>query len=172
MDNQAVLGSFLQSNAEVDAFPNDANFFNNKDSIFHLITGSFDPNDKKVTPAGPISTQFINTGKYLDYLIRFQNTGTDTAFLVIIKDSLSQNLDINSFRMISTSHRYILNIKENNILEWTFPNIQLPDSNVNEEASHGYIRFRIKPKSTLITGDEIFNDAAIYFDFNAPVITK
>lgn len=172
VDNQAVLGSFLQSNAEVEAFPNDANFFNNKDSIFHLITGSFDPNDKKVTPAGPISTQFINTGKYLDYLIRFQNTGTDTAFLVIIKDSLSQNLDINSFRMISTSHRYILNIKENNILEWTFPNIQLPDSNVNEEASHGYIRFRIKPKSTLITGDEIFNDAAIYFDFNAPVITN
>jgi hypothetical protein len=46
------------------------------------------------------------------------------------------------------------------------------DSVHNEPKSHGYVVFRIKPLNTLATGDTIPNKAAIYFDYNAPVITK
>ena len=51
-------------------------------------------------------------------------------------------------------------------------NIMLPDSNVNEAASHGFIRFRVKPVSTLTLGNTVPNKAAIYFDYNTPVVTN
>jgi hypothetical protein len=48
----------------------------------------------------------------------------------------------------------------------------LPDSNVNEAASHGYVRFRIEQRPDLAISTQIENEAAIYFDFNQPVITN
>jgi len=59
-----------------------------------------------------------------------------------------------------------------NVLKFSFPNILLADSNINEPASHGYIQYRINQKSTNVLGDEIKNTANIYFDFNEPVITN
>jgi len=50
--------------------------------------------------------------------------------------------------------------------------IMLPDSNVNEPASHGFIRFSIKPLASLSEGAVVENRAAIYFDFNEPVLTN
>lgn len=168
----AALGSFLKYHVSLTTTTTDFNLFDNVDSLRQMVTGSFDPNDKKVTPDGAITTAFINNGSYLDYTIRFQNTGTDTAFTVKIKDTLSTNLDVSSFRMIGASHHYSTDLKPNGIVEWTFNNILLPDSNVNEPRSHGFVRFRIKPKNTLVPGNQVRNRAAIYFDFNAPVITN
>ncbi len=48
----------------------------------------------------------------------------------------------------------------------------LPDSNVNEPASHGFVKFRIKQFPDNPVGTEIFNQAAIYFDFNPPIYTN
>jgi hypothetical protein len=74
--------------------------------------------------------------------------------------------------MIGSSHRYRLQITEGNKLAFEFRNILLPDSNINEPASHGYIAYRIKPKNTVITGDVILNSAGIFFDYNLPVQTN
>jgi hypothetical protein len=57
-------------------------------------------------------------------------------------------------------------------LTWTFNDILLPDSNVNEKLSHGYILFNIRPNSTLRLNDVIKNSASIYFDYNLPVVTN
>jgi hypothetical protein len=57
-------------------------------------------------------------------------------------------------------------------MEFKFENILLPDSNSNEPLSHGFVRYRIQPKTNLSAGDSITNFAAIYFDFNEPVITN
>jgi len=48
----------------------------------------------------------------------------------------------------------------------------LPDSNVNEAASHGFIKFNIEQKPDNPIGTHIINEAAIYFDFNEPIITN
>lgn len=48
----------------------------------------------------------------------------------------------------------------------------LPDSNLNERASHGFIRFIIKPVCTLASGDSVSNKVSIYFDYNSPVVTN
>jgi uncharacterized repeat protein (TIGR01451 family) len=145
-----------------DTFP-----LNNVDSVRLNVTGSFDPNDKTVLPEGKIPF-FTNE---LDYLIRFQNTGNDTAFKVVVVDTLPPQLDVVSLKTISASHPYVVSLKKN-IITFTFDNILLPDSNVNERASHGFIRFKLKPQNGLKVGDNINNKAAIYFDYNKPIITN
>jgi uncharacterized repeat protein (TIGR01451 family) len=168
----SLLGSILRSYAVVNPVAGDFDPDNNIDSVYHLVTASFDPNDKKVSPDGNIAPDFIANGKYLDYTVRFQNTGNDTAFLVVIKDTMSSNLDVSSFEMLSASHPYSVNMYRDGIVEWRFQNILLPDSNVNEPKSHGFIRYRIKPKNTLVPGNQVKNSASIYFDYNAPVLTN
>ena len=167
-----TLGQLLRSYTVANPVAGDFNPGNNTDSVYHVVTGSYDPNDKRVTPNGAISTDFVSTGKYLDYVIRFQNTGTDTAFTVVLKDTLNSKLEITSFEMLSASHNYSVNIKGNNIVEWRFNNILLPDSNVNEPKSHGFVRYRIKTKNNLVVSDQVKNRAGIYFDFNAVVMTN
>ena len=49
---------------------------------------------------------------------------------------------------------------------------RLPDSNINEPASHGFVNFKISQYPDLPAGTELNNEAAIYFDFNDPIITN
>ncbi len=134
--------------------------------------GAYDPNDKNAFPRGYGDAHQIEPGTEIEYLVRFQNTGTDTAFRVVIRDELSQHLDAGTLRMGVASHDYEWEIVENNTLKVIFDNIMLPDSNVNEAASHGFFKFRILPKETTELGTVVENDAGIYFDFNAPIITN
>ena len=73
--------------------------------------------------------------------------------------------------MITSSHNCKATVKDN-IVFFEFLNILLPDSNVNELKSHGLVSFRIKPQTTVAPNSIITNKAAIYFDYNAPVITN
>jgi len=136
------------------------------------VQGSYDPNDKSENLAGKISHREVSSNTYINYLIRFQNTGTDTAFTVTVRDTLDDKLDWSSLQMVAASHSYQLNIKSQNQLTWTFNNILLADSNRNEPASHGFIAYRVKPKNSLVIGDVIKNTASIYFDYNLPVETN
>ena len=60
-----------------------------------------------------------------NYTIRFQNIGTDTAFQVVIRDTLDDNLTIGTFSPGVSSHDYDWQITEEGILEFIFSNIQL-----------------------------------------------
>ncbi|MBK6994738.1 MAG: DUF11 domain-containing protein [Lewinellaceae bacterium] len=97
--------------------------------------GAFDPNDKQGFPIGVGSEHNIRPGQAIDYLIRFQNTGTDTAFTVVIRDTLSAFLDPISIRAGASSHAYTWSLSGQGVIHFTFNNIMLPDSNVNEPAS-------------------------------------
>lgn len=134
--------------------------------------GSYDPNDKKAEPKGAGLEHYIKVGDDLEYLIRFQNTGTDTAFTVKIRDTLSGHLDITSLHLGASSHPYSLIILEENILQFTFNNILLVDSTTNEPASHGFVKFKVSQQPNLPLETVIYNSAGIYFDFNDPIITN
>jgi uncharacterized repeat protein (TIGR01451 family) len=137
------------------------------------VRASFDPNEKLVTPAGISNNHYVSKNEQLEYRINFQNTGNDTAFKVVLVDTIDTKvLNISSFASVSASHPYKLTIKDGNIVQWVFDNILLPDSNENEKASHGYVKFKIKQVDDLVAGTKIDNKAAIYFDFNSPVITE
>ena len=136
------------------------------------VVGSFDPNDKRGFPLGWQAAHFIEPGQELEYMIRFQNTGTDTAFQVVLRDTITPQLDMTSLRAGASSHPYTYTVSGAGELTFEFPNILLPDSNVNEAASHGYVQFRLRQRPGLAQGEVIENRAAIYFDFNAPVLTN
>lgn len=167
----SVLGTPLAATAQINPIAIDLNPSDNTDTLEQVLVGSFDPNDKQVDKPF-ISPAAGANGTFLDYTIRFQNTGTDTAFTVVVTDKISAGLSLPDFEMLSASHPYKVSIQDGNRLEWRFDNILLPDSNRNEPASHGFIRFRIKTKPGLLLGDSVANQAAIFFDFNAPVITN
>jgi uncharacterized repeat protein (TIGR01451 family) len=138
--------------------------------------GSFDPNDKAAFPVGFGDEHFIERNTNIDYRIRFQNTGTDTAFNVVIVDTLSAWLDPATIRTGAASHAYEMGLSGNDqdgvVLKFRFPDIMLPDSNINEPASHGFIQFSVSQKADNPLGTIIENNAGIYFDFNEPVVTN
>jgi hypothetical protein len=134
---------------------------------------SYDPNDKSAQPEGyDMTNHYIYDYTALDYKIRFQNTGTDTAFNIIILDTISPYLDLATLEMGASSHNYTWSIQNGNVLNIKFANIMLPDSNVNEPLSNGFFRYRIEQKANNALGTIINNSAAIYFDFNPPVMTN
>ena len=143
-----------------------------KDIYCGIVTGSYDPNDKMGYPLGVTDSQFVLPNKQLEYLIRFQNTGTDTAFNVVIRDTLDSDLNIYSVQTGVSSHHYEFKMYGQNILEWSFYNILLPDSNVDLSGSNGYVKFSVLQNKNLPDFTEINNSAAIYFDFNPPIITN
>lgn len=134
--------------------------------------GSFDPNDKMAFVNNTAEDQSILPNQDLTYLIRFQNTGTDTAFKVAVKDRLSEYLDWSSLKIVSSSHDFTYTLDPGGLLELTFNNIMLPDSNISHENSNGFFKYTIKQKKDLKPGTQILNDASIYFDYNAPVLTN
>jgi len=153
---------FDDNNADVDVF-------------CQILTASFDPNEKTAQPSGVTTNNYISNDAVLSYHINFQNTGTDTAFTVIIVDTLSAYLDPATIINGPSSHNNIFDISGQGILTWTFQNILLPDSATNEDESKGFVSFQISQKPLLMPenyGTLISNEALIYFDYNPPVVTN
>ncbi len=150
--------------------PDDTNTF--LDIFCGPVTGSYDPNDKTGYPLGVGSSHLIQPNGQLDYLIRFQNTGTDTAFTVVIRDTLDFDLNIFTVNSGVSSHPYTFRMHDSRVLEWTFNNILLPDSTTNETESHGFVMFRVNQNPNLADSTEITNNVGIFFDFNDPIITN
>ncbi|MCH8330343.1 MAG: hypothetical protein IH946_03020 [Bacteroidetes bacterium] len=138
----------------------------------HEVTGSWDPNDKSVKPPGIEADRLITNDQVLQYHINFQNTGTDTAYRIVIKDTISEYLNLASIKPGPSSHEYELEIINNKVLVWSFNKINLVDSNTNEAESHGFLRFTIAQIDNNPPHTKIENRAGIYFDFNPAVITN
>jgi len=145
----------------------------NQDSINQELVCAYDPNDKIATPSGVDSLGWINRETdYLEYTIRFQNTGNDTAINVQILDRLDQNLKWETFTPLASSHPMTIHYDNSGEVSFKFENILLPDSIVNEPASHGFVKFGIDIKENLTHETPIYNTAEIYFDFNPAIITN
>jgi uncharacterized repeat protein (TIGR01451 family) len=138
------------------------------------ITCAYDPNDKQTVPSRPeeSNSNYTLIDEYIQYTIRFQNTGNDTAFTVRLHDQLSPDLDWETLEPLSASHAYRTTLFPDGKLEFLFEDILLPDSIVNEPASHGYVTFRIKAREDIEDFSTVENTAYIYFDYNSPIITN
>jgi hypothetical protein len=145
---------------------------NNSMSISQVVIGSYDPNNKLNFPSGVGETgDMLPSNDPFTYVINFQNTGTSEAVNIRVEDQLDTDLDWSTFEMISASHNYTVEM-QNGHLVWYFNNIMLPDSNTNEELSHGQITYRIHPIADKPVGTVFENTAYIYFDFNEAIITN
>ncbi|MBK8228274.1 MAG: T9SS type A sorting domain-containing protein [Flavobacteriales bacterium] len=168
------LGTILTHSWTVSTANPDADLSDNADGLSRMVQGSYDPNDKTAQTSSRLSEAlyYINEDEWIDYTIRFQNTGNAEALFVTVTDTLPEELDMTSFEMGVASHAYALSFKQGRVVEWFFDGINLPDSTSDESGSHGFIKFRIRPVQPLLAGTVIENIANIYFDFNPPVITE
>jgi uncharacterized repeat protein (TIGR01451 family) len=171
-----ALGTQLYFSADVLPDADDFTPADNHQTWATTVRGSFDPNDKQVSPGDTeYGGRIFEQDSVLRYTIRFQNTGNYPATTVEIRDTLDDaTLDVRSIELGATSHPYYLNLlfEGRNVLIFRFENINLPDSMASQEMSRGFVGFSIKRKQGLPIGTVIRNRAAIYFDFNAPVITN
>jgi uncharacterized repeat protein (TIGR01451 family) len=169
-----LIGTMLTATANVTTTNTDAAPANNTWTAQQVITAAYDPNDKRARTSTGQSDEvyFIDADEWIDYTIRFQNTGTDTAFTVVITDTLPGTLDPATLNVGAASHAFNWSLSGPGIITFNFPGILLPDSNVNEPLSHGFVGFRIRPRLPVLPGTTITNIANIYFDFNPPIITE
>ncbi len=138
------------------------------------IVGSFDPNDKQVFPEVVKYSDYSAGEKTLRYMIRFQNTGSSPAVNIKIIDTIPVGLNFATISDITSSHYTMWQVidKDKTIIHFNFLSIKLPSKNLSESASQGYVSFTIDLADGLPDGTSVTNKAAIYFDYNEPVITE
>jgi uncharacterized repeat protein (TIGR01451 family) len=150
--------------------PNDSDLSNNADSTCGTVLNSYDPNAKEVNHAEQIDAAVQEN---LEYMIHFQNDGNYSAVNVEVVDTLSENLDLSTFRLLGADHSVSFNIDPaTRIVKFIFNSIYLAPSSQDLSASQGYVIYEIKETAGLGLGDEIENTAYIYFDYNPAIVTN
>lgn len=167
-DTLAQIGQQVCFEVTVTPTVGDNNISNNTLTHCFDVVNSYDPNDKTAYPSGDIDT----AQEWMNYTIRFQNTGNAPAQHIYVMDTLDSDIDVSTFKLLAYSHDNITQVLPGGIIKFNFPNINLPDSFSNEPLSHGYVQYKVKLKENLPLGTAISNTAFIYFDFNAPVVTN
>lgn len=169
-----LLGTVITFLATASDGAQEVDMVNNAAAQNVTITGSVDPNDKTARTSSGLSTTqyFLDQDTHIDYTVRFQNTGTDTAFTVVVRDSLEFDLDPASLEILGASHAFTPSFGNGRTLVFTFNNINLPDSGTDHAASCGSVHFRLRPRVDIGVGEMISNSAGIWFDFNEPVVTN
>ncbi|MFN0176174.1 MAG: T9SS type A sorting domain-containing protein [Saprospiraceae bacterium] len=125
---------------------------------------------KRGHPKGYDVPHYVSPQTDLDFVIQFQNTGADTVQQVVIRDTLSAALDPATVYPGAASHHYQFDILGGGIVEFTLSNLNLLPG--GGAPSEGFVKFRVSQKLDLPCETTIFNSAAIYFDFNAPVFSN
>ena len=148
--------------------------WNNVQNYQQYVIGSFDPNFKEVIPQGIGSQGYIATkDSLLSYVIHFQNEGTYFAQNISIVDTLDADLDWTTLKPGYSDHNYTTTISETGVITFKFANINLPwKSQYGDLMSSGLVTYTIKRKRNVAQGTQFKNTAAIYFDYNAPIITN
>ena len=168
METPAVnIGDQLDFLAQITPFTNDEVQNDNISALKQIVVGSYDPNDKTCLQGETITPSEV--GKYVHYLIRFENTGTYPAENIVVKDMIDlDKFDIATLVPLKSSHDFFTRINGNKV-EFIFENINL---DFNDATNDGYVLFKIKTKPTLVLGNTFSNNANIYFDYNFPIATN
>lgn len=148
--------------------------WNNVNALNTTVLSSYDPNFKEVSPQGTSPQGIINThDSILTYVVHFQNTGNYYAQNIVVVDTIDTDLNISTLRPGYSDHNFVATVDENRVARFRFNNINLPwKSNFGDALSSGMFVYSVKLKKNLTPGTQIKNKAAIYFDYNEPVITN
>jgi Leucine-rich repeat (LRR) protein len=160
-------GDLLSFDTQIVTSNTDENLNDNFFAIRQVVVNSYDPNDKTCLHGETIPPSEV--GKYVHYVIRFENTGTFPAENIVVKDLIDlAKFDIATLVPLNSSHDFYTRINGNNV-EFIFENINL---DYNDATNDGYMAFKIKTLPSLVLGDTFTNNANIYFDYNFPITTN
>lgn len=168
-----TIGDTVHTSFSLSPTSGDMNIANNSLIIIDTVRAGCDPNAMWVSPAGCMT--FSSLPRTMTYTIHFENTGTDTAYNIYVLDTLSDNLDLSSMRLVLSSHTMFVSVLNDNaghnILKFDFPDIKLADSS-HHDACDGALIYTIDTKPGLPVGSAFLNRAGIYFDGNSVVMTN
>ena len=157
------IGDILNFSTTINPIGSDDNPTDNTFNYDQIVVGSFDPNDITCIEGPTVDPSQI--GKYLHYVINFENTGNFPAENIVVKDIIDENIfDVSSLQVMNSSSAVTARIT-GNVAEFIFKNINL------EGGGHGNILIKIKTKPTIQVGNIASKNADIFFDYNAPVNT-
>lgn len=171
ISTDAVLGAVLDFHATITPGLPDDILEDNDASFTATVVGSYDPNDKQVSPV-ELTTTAVTAGAWLDYTVRFQNTGTAAANLVRIIDTLPVGLNPVTLQIQGASHPCVYTFRPGGVLEVIFSDIFLTDTLTSVAMSQGFVRFALYLPPGSMPSDTIRNTAQIFFDFNPPIRTN
>jgi len=138
-----------------------------------FVACSYDPNDLTPTPVGYADPHFILAGQRLQYRVRFQNTGNLPAEDILIMDQIDpQVFDLSTFQPLYGSDSYTACLHDDGTIDFIFNDIYLPDSENDEEGSHGFVIYEIFAREDVAPGTVLLNQANIFFDANPAIITN
>ena len=148
--------------------------WNNVQNYQQTVVASYDPNVKEVSPQGVGTPGYIASKDSLfSYIIHFQNEGTYFAQNISVVDTLDADLDWTTLHPGYSDHSYTTTVSETGVITFKFANINLPwKSQYGDAMSSGLVTYTIKRKRNVAQGTQFKNTAAIYFDYNAPIITN
>lgn len=173
VSSAAQIGDSVTISLLLTPVSGDSDTLNNSRTYTFPVINGYDPNIKSVYPVGKCDEAYVENGQKFTYTIQFQNTGNAEAINIVVIDSLNEDLDLTTTRIIGNSHDVWTEVCAGNTIKFHFDSINLPDSTTNEEASHGYIVFEIDPISDSLSHNTVIsNKAEIYFDFNPAIITN
>jgi len=171
METPAVNdGNILTLNASSSIFglATDENLNDNIMTMQQTVVNAMDPNDKTCLEGATITPEMV--GRYVHYMIRFENQGTAPAQNIVVSDTIdTSKFDITSLIPLDSNYPFKTKISNTNKVEFIFEGINLPFDDANND---GYLVFKIKTLTTLTVGDSFSNTAGIYFDYNFPIVTN
>ena len=168
--NAVNAGDYLLNSVVINPITGDIYQQDNFDETFEEVVNGYDPNDVTIIE-GPYIQPNQSTD-FLNFRLRFQNTGNASAINIEVKTTLDTHLDMSTFTLLGSSHTMNTSVTNQNDVSFDFPAINLDYATNNEPASHGWVTFKLKPLAGFAIGDIISSQASIFFDTNAPIITN
>ena len=165
-----VIGDSLVYAARVFSGSGDVNSSNDTVIYKGKVVGAIDPNELTVSPTGEGNEGFIFDKQQLLYTVEFENIGNYAAENVIITDLLPDNLDVEDFSLVQSSHSCHFQLVDKKLSIY-FDAIDLPYTKQDPEGSKGFAIFKVKPRNNVSPGARIPNQATITFDFELPIKT-
>ncbi len=167
-------GDTLFCRTEVSTFPaTDIQAANNRDSLYWIVSGAYDPNDLTLYPGPQVTTtQLLPDGSLdLTFRVRFENDGNAPTDFVRVETEYDARLRPETFILGPASAPASVRFLGNHRLELAFSGLRLQPASADSLAAQGFVFFRMRSLPGLKTGDLLTQQAAIYFDFNPPVQT-
>lgn len=116
------------------------------------------------SPLGVDVQHYITANEQLEYTIRFQNQGSDTAFNFMIIDTLPEELDPMSIIKGEASHNFRFVVEDKGIVKWELDGINLAPGTIGTMDNSGFVKFTVNLKPNLTVGTIITNTTYIYFE--------
>ena len=162
--NPVNSGDILAFHAQITPSNGDLTPEDNQFAFNHTVVNSFDPNDIVCMEGETIPS--VAVGKYLHYVVNFENVGTAEAENIVVKMNINPaEFDINTLQLQNASADVTTRIT-GNVAEFIFKKIKL------KSGGHGNVLLKMRSVTNLQEGDQVNNKANIYFDYNFPVETN